>query len=145
MRIWKGIEREHNINYGKMTLFVESIAPDMNIVKTILSDNSDVECIYFGAGEVDILDWSFINELPKNIDYVIECSYANIVPSEYLSVFKFIIIRHFYKCVTPNMYIKLRTADDVYMAHESQFATNSITTVVDGQYDTDIELYDGRD
>lgn len=145
MRIWKGAEREHNTNYGKMTLFVESVAPDMNIVKTILADNSDVECIYFGAGEVDVTDWSFICELPKNIECVIECSYANIVPSDYLSVFKFIIIRHFYKHVTPNMYMKLRTYDEVYTAPVSQFAVNSINTVVDGQYDTDVELYDGRE
>ena len=67
MRVWYGIDKEFNPMYGKLTLFVESKNPDVDVIVSLLDyyDDLDIKCIYFGAGEVDIENWDFIKELYK--------------------------------------------------------------------------------
>lgn len=56
MRIWTGLEMEWQ-NKGLKTMFVETSAlgqHKMNIVLSLLSEQEDVQAIYFGAGRKDV-------------------------------------------------------------------------------------------
>ena len=148
MRIWKGIEQEHNGNFGISTLFVESENPCLPIIENILNNDRNINVVYFGAGEIDITDWKFISDLQEfkmkyGVDVVLECSLVNL-PNDY-SVFDKCVIRIAINNVLCNAEIKLRTKNTVYICGINRFKSNSINSVVDGMYSEDILLYDEED
>ena len=146
MRIWKGIDAEHNSNVGKMTLFVESENPDLAVVELILKQHPDIKAIYFGAGEVDILQFTFINKLHAlrkryGILLLMECSYDNMITYDIRSYFDVVVLRIPVDSIYGNEQIKLRTGTQVYIRGINDFKNNSLATLKNGQYLNDIELY----
>lgn len=149
MRIWKGIDEEHNGNVGRMTLFIESANPDLNIVESVLQYHTDVKALYFGAGEVDVLGFDFITKLTAlkksyNVLFLLECSYENAVKYDIRSYFDFVIMRIKMDSIFGNEQLKLRTKERIYIKNVVEFESNSLSTLNDGQYINDIELYNDR-
>ncbi len=145
MRIWRGIEAEHNFNFGKPTLFVESENPNLDVVKAVLSAEPDIVSIYFGAGEVDITNWKWIDDLDYlfgRYSILLECSISNIPPIEVCEVFDFIIVRSRWYDIFDNMQIKIRDDENVYIAGISKFKRNSLIGLKDNRYSSDILLYE---
>ncbi len=143
MRMWYGVDVEHNPSYGKLTLFVESSNPDVNIVfdiLTIIPDN--IECIYFGAGEVDILNWSFLDNLDIFPDiFMLGVESSVEVPKCAVDRFDFIILRTHIPYKSNKINFKYRTDDEVGLINLDKFNTTLLDTLSDGQYAGDVEVY----
>lgn len=147
MRIWYGIDREYNPSYGLMTLFVESANPNVNTVVRVLSElNVGIDCVYFGAGEVDIVDWEFLDELYKISDafkVVIESS--KLVPQYVIQFFDVVILRLPVSCISENVYIKYRSNISVGIEKASEFKCNSLFDLQNGRYSCDVEVYNDKE
>lgn len=144
MRIWIGKDVEHNPSYGKMTLFVESSNPDMDIVLDVFNSIHDqVEAVYFGAGEVDIENWTFLSVLYKFPSEVILSLEMSKPVSRFICAnFDFVIYRLPLLYVPNNLYIKYRSTQ-VGIVSINEFKSNDILDLKNGQYSCDVELYNG--
>lgn len=144
MRIWIGKDVEHNPSYGKMTLFVESSNPDIDIVLDVFNSIHDqVEAVYFGAGEVDIENWTFLPMLHKFPSEVILGLEMSKPVSRFICVnFDFVIYRLPLLYVPNNLYIKYRSTQ-VGIVSINEFKSNDILDLKNGQYSCDVELYNG--
>lgn len=151
MRIWYGIDREHNPSYGLMTLFVESKCPDIDKILHILSNlDVGIECVYFGAGEVDITDWEFVENLYKipetsgfKVKIVVESSKP--LPQYVVNDFDVVILRMPVSCISNNVYIKYRSDISVGIAKALDFKCNSLFDLQNGQYSCDVEVYNDEE
>ena len=143
MRIWYGREVEHNSNFGRMTLFVESENPNIDTILKILTElDVGIECIYFGAGEINITDWTFLASLYKISDaFIVELETSDYLSSDIIKYFDHIIFRFPIPCVTDKLFIKYRTDTEVGISALSNFNTTSLLTLHHGQYDSDVEVY----
>ena len=143
MRIWYGIDREYSPCHGLMTLFVESAKPDIDTVVAVLSDiNVGIECIYFGAGEVDIVDWEFLVDIYKVSDsFKIVVESSEPVPVYLGKYFDSVILRLPVSYISDNVYIKYRSDVSVGIAKATDFKSNSLFDLHDGQYSCDVEVY----
>ncbi len=147
MRIWYGVDREHNPSYGLMTLFVESTNPDIDKIVIIMSNlivvhKIGIECVYFGAGEVNIVDWNFLDrlyEISDSFKVVIESS--EILPQYVINYFDAVILRLPVSRIADNVYIKYRTDISVGIIKASKFEVNSLYDLRNGQYSCDTEIY----
>ena len=141
--MWYGIDREYSPVHGLMTLFVESNNPDIDTVIQVLSElNVDIECIYFGAGEVDITNWEFIDSLYKLSDtFKVVVESFKLVPQYATQYFDAVILRLPVSCASKNTYIKYRSNMTVGIMKASEFKCNSLFDLQDGQYSCDIEVY----
>lgn len=144
MRIWMGKDVEHNPSFGKMTLFVESSNPDIDIVFDVFNSVHDqVEAVYFGAGEVDIENWTFIGMLhkfPSRVMLGLEMSQP--MSRSICARFDFVIYRLPLVSVPDNLYLKYRSTQ-VGIVSINEFKSNDILDLKDGQYSCDVELYNG--
>lgn len=147
MRVWYGIDREHSPSYGLMTLFVESSNPDIDKIINILSElNVGITCVYFGAGEVDILDWEFIDRLYKVSDaFTVVVESSKLLPQYVVRYFDAVILRLPVSCVSNNVYIKYRTPISVGIARAIDFEANSLFDLHDGKYSCDVEVYNDKE
>ena len=147
MRMWYGIDREHNPSYGLMTLFVESDNPDIDIIVKVLSEcNVGIDCVYFGAGEVDILNWEFLNELYKISDaFKVGVESSEPVPAYFGKYFDFVILRLPVFYVSRNVYIKYRSDTSVGICNAVNFTNNSLEDLKDGKYSCDVEVYNDEE
>ncbi len=145
MRIWCGVDVEHNPGNGKMTLFVESDNPNIDTILDVLrSSNYGVSYVYFGAGEVDIKNWKFLDRLSEISDMFIVGIESSIpLSEEIIKKFDYVIFRFPISCVLDNVYIKYRTPDIVGITSVLNFETNRLDNLSNGQYENDLELYNG--
>lgn len=146
MRIWKGIDEEHNGNFGVMTLFIESVNPDIAVVESVLEENKDVRALYFGAGEIDVQQFEFLPKLKRlkeqvGMKIILECSYENIVSKNVRLYFDQIVLRLHIPQIVGTERIKVRTDNFVYIYPLPQFSVNSTIMLRNGQYFEDVELY----
>ena len=147
MRIWYGIDREHNPSYGLMTLFVESNNPNIDtIVKVLAKLNVGIDCVYFGAGEVDIINWEFLDDLYKISDaFNVGIESSELVPQYVVNQFDFVILRLSVSCISNNVYIKYRSNVSVGIAKAVDFKSNALTDLENGKYSNDVEVYNEED
>ena len=147
MRIWYGVDKEYSPSFGLMTLFVESSCPNVTKIVDILSTvNVKIECVYFGAGEVDVLDWEFLEDLYKlsNVfKVVIESSRS--LPQYVVKYFDVVVLRLPVSCIANNVYIKYRSDISVGIAKALDFKNNSLFSLKDGQYSGDVEVYNDEE
>ncbi len=149
MRIWYGIDREYSPSYGLMTLFVESKCPKIDKIMDILSNlDVSIECVYFGAGEVDIIDWEFIDNLYKvsdtfKVKVIVESSKQ--LPQYVVGYFDVVILRMFVSRISNNVYIKYRSDISVGIAKASDFKCNPLFDLQNGQYSCDTEIYNDEE
>lgn len=143
MRIWYGIDVEHNPMFGKMMLFVESENPDIDIVLNCLTTlNVGIDGVYFGAGEQDIKDWSFLDRLDEVSDAFVVCIETSVPISKDIgSKFDFVILRLSISYISDNIYIKYRTPETVGLVNSSAFEPTELRTLYDNKYLGDIEIY----
>lgn len=143
MRLWYGQEVEYNPNFGKMTLFVESESPNIDIILEILSDlDVEIECVYFGAGEVNITDWTFLESLYKISDaFIVELETSDYLSTDIIKHFDHVIFRVYIPCVTDKLSIKYRASNEVGVSKLPNFNKTSLLTLRQGQYDSDVEVY----
>lgn len=143
MRMWYGREVEYNPNFGKMTLFVEAESPNIDTILEILSNlNVGIDCIYFGAGEVNVSDWTFLKSLYKISDaFIVELETSDYLPAHIIRYFDHVIFRIYIPCVTDTVSIKYRASTEVGVSKLSNFNKTSLLTLNCGQFDTDVEVY----
>lgn len=143
MRVWYGVDVEHNPMFGKVMLFVESDKPDIDIVlDCLVRCNESIDGVYFGAGEIDIVDWSFIDRLNEISDAFIVCVESSIpIAKDIGCKFDFIILRLPILYVSDNIYIKYRASNSVGVASLSKFEPTSLETLQDNKYLGDVEIY----
>ena len=146
MRLWKGIDEEHNGNFGVMTLFVESVNPDIDIIESVLNENKDIKALYFGAGETEVQQFDFLKKLGNlkeqyGVITLLEFSYEDIVTKDVRLYFDYTILRINVNKLARNEQIKVRTDNFVYIYPLTEFRVNSLITLHNGQYLEDIELY----
>jgi len=143
MRIWYGVDVEHNLSYGYITLFVESENPDIDkILGILINNNLGIESIYFGAGEVDVKNWDFLNRLREiSNTFIVGIETSTPLPQSVINQFDFVIFRLPIPCVSDKIYFKYRTENEVGISSILNFSTNSLTDLKDGQYSNDVELY----
>lgn len=143
MRVWYGVDVEHNPMFGKVMLFVESDKPDIDIVlDCLVRCNESIDGVYFGAGEIDIVDWSFIDRLNEISDAFIVCVESSIpIAKDIGCKFDFIILRLPILYVSDNIYIKYRASNSVGVASLSKFEPTSLETLQGNKYLGDVEIY----
>lgn len=143
MRMWCGVDVEHNLSYGHMTLFIESENPDIDkILAILIGNNFGIESVYFGAGEIDVKDWEFLNRLCEISDtFIVGIETSTPLPDFIINRFDFVIFRLPISCVSDKIYFKYRANNEVGLSHISNFSTNSLVGLQNGQYLDDIELY----
>lgn len=147
MRIWCGKDIEHNLGYGIMTLFVESENPDINKISEILSEcDYGVSNVYFGAGEVDITNWEFLDSLYKISDaFVVGIETSQYISEDIIELFDFVVFRiripNEWNNLNNKVYMKYRTDDKVGVMDISKFKVTSLDTLNNGQYENDVEIY----
>lgn len=146
MRIWYGVDVEHNPMFDKVMLFVESDAPDIDIVLNCLINlNVGISGVYFGAGEKDIKDWTFLDRLNEISDAFIVCVETSTPISRDIgSKFDFIILRLPISYVSDNVYIKYRASESVGLTNLSQFNSTSTDALYDNMFLGDILVYEDR-
>jgi len=144
MRIWYGIDVEHNPMFGKTMLFVESAKPDIDIIlDCLVKCNVSINGIYFGAGGVDIVDWSFIDRLYEISDAYIVCVESSVPIEKNIGCrFDFVILRLPISYVSDNICIKYRADDSVGVANLSTFKETSLSTLRDNMFLGDIIIYE---
>ena len=156
MRVWVGEEMEWR-NRGKKTMFVESSylgLSELTVVSELLSERSDIEAIYFGAGRKDVtgVNSSAFSELLrtcflKGYKITLETSDINIILSDpYLTdsiaLYQVMLVNRFdvsaqtdaMQGILGNLVYKI---DNQEVAIFTQFKTDAvtdITTVRDGMY-----------
>ena len=147
MRIWRGVDAEHNPMFGKVMLFVESDKPDIDVLLDCLTKcNVGVDGVYFGAGETDIVDWSFIDRLDEISDTFIVCVESSIpIPKNIGCKFDFIILRLPILYESDNVYIKYRANTSVGIANTSAFEKTSLSTLRDNMFLGDVIVYEGAE
>ena len=123
MRIWFGIDVEHNPSFGRQTLFVESKSPDIEKILEIMSySNLGISCVYFGAGEVDVEHWEFLTSLHKISDTFITGIETSVtLPESVIDYFDFVVFRVPVPEFSDKVYIKYRTADAVGLSSLYRF------------------------
>lgn len=143
MRIWYGIDVEHNLSYGHMTLFVESENPDIDkILNILLESNLGIEYVYFGAGEVDIKNWDFLDKLSEIADaFIVGLETSIPISPAVMHYFDFIIFRLPIPKVSDKIYIKYRADSEVGIAKLDRFLSTSLLDLRGGQYKGDVEIY----
>lgn len=144
MRVWYGVDVEHNPMFGKVMLFVESDKPDIDIVlDCLVRCNESIDGVYFGAGEIDIVDWSFIDRLNEISDAFIVCVESSIpIAKDIGCKFDFIILRLPILYVSDNIYIKYRADDCVGLLNLPVFEQTSLSTLRDNMFLGDIIVYE---
>lgn len=143
MRIWSGLDVEHNPSYGRLTLFVESKNPNIDKILDILStSNLRISCIYFGAGEVDIECWEFLESLHKlSALFLVGIETSTFLPKSIVDKFNFVVVRVPVAEFSDKVYIKYRANDSVGLSPLYRFDPTSLVTLKDGKYKGDIEIY----
>lgn len=143
MRIWSGIDVEHNPSYGKQTLFVESKSPNIDKIMDILSkSNLGISCVYFGAGEVDVEHWEFLKSLYKlSSRFLVGIESSIFLPKSIIDKFNFVVFRVPVTEFSDKVYIKYRTEDSVGLSSLYRFSSTSLVTLRNGKYKGDIEIY----
>lgn len=143
MRIWYGVDVEHNPMFGKVMLFVESDKPDIDaVLDCLVKCNAGINGVYFGAGETDIVDWSFVDRLDEISDAFIVCVESSApIAKDIGCKFDFVILRLPISYVSDNIYIKYRSNDYVGIANLPFFKKTSLSTLQNNMFLGDIEIY----
>lgn len=128
MRCWLGTEVEHNLNYGNLTLFVDSSVVSASKLIQILNDNNLINIsIYFGANQNNLICLSATNEeldyLKNNYKLIVEVTEKFMTSIDYRLFDNVILtqLNNYSELIPTNVSLKLKDKKDcVYVLNLSQ-------------------------